>query len=82
MPSVIAWYFTRLALIGIWIDDFDATHSQDEERWFTLGLSSEDKLLAIAHTYQSTDISQVRGRIISARQATRREREQYENEPR
>jgi uncharacterized protein len=61
---------------------FDATHSQDEERWFTLGLSSEGKLLALAHTYQSTDAGQVRVRIISARQATRREREQYENEPR
>jgi len=61
---------------------FDAAHSEHEERWFTLGLSSEGTLLAVAHTYQSIDISQARVRIISARQATRREREQYENEPR
>lgn len=61
---------------------FDAAHSEHEERWFTLGLSSEGKLLAVAHTYQSTDTELLRVRIISARQATRREREQYENEPR
>jgi uncharacterized protein len=30
---------------------FDAAHSQDEERWFTLGASSEGKLLAVSHTY-------------------------------
>ncbi len=61
---------------------FDAAHSEHEERWYTLGLSSEGKLLAVAHTYQSTEGGQARVRIISARQATRREREQYENEPR
>jgi len=31
---------------------FDEAHSQNEERWFTLGRSSEGKLLAVAHTYQ------------------------------
>ena len=29
---------------------FDAAHGQIEERWFTLGLSSDGKLLAVAHT--------------------------------
>jgi hypothetical protein len=29
---------------------FDAAHSQDEERWLTLGLSSSGRLLAVAHT--------------------------------
>ncbi len=61
---------------------FDAAHSQNEERWFTLGLSSEGTLLAVAHTYQSTDAGLEQVRIISARAATRRERQQYENEPR
>jgi uncharacterized DUF497 family protein len=27
----------------------DAAHSQDEERWFTLGTCSEGKLLAVSH---------------------------------
>ncbi|HEU4602914.1 MAG TPA: BrnT family toxin [Steroidobacteraceae bacterium] len=61
---------------------FDAAHSEQEERWFTLGLSSDGKLLALAHTFQSTEAATPRVRIISARLATRREREQYENEPR
>lgn len=61
---------------------FDAAHSQTEERWFTLGTSSEGKLLALSHTYQHTGPIHARVRIISAREATRRERQQYENEPR
>jgi uncharacterized DUF497 family protein len=62
---------------------FDAAHSQNEERWFTLGISSEGKLLAVSHTYhQIEESAQPKVRIISAREATRRERQQYENEPR
>ena len=62
---------------------FDAAHSQNEERWFTLGTSSEGKLLAVSHTYhQPEESAQPEARIISAREATRRERLQYENEPR
>lgn len=59
---------------------FDAVHSKYEERWFTLGVASDGKLLAVAHTYQPTGPASVQVRIISARAATRREREQYENE--
>jgi uncharacterized DUF497 family protein len=58
---------------------FDARHSQDEERWFTLGLSSQGKLLAVAHTYTATGSTSARVRIISAREASRTERQQYEN---
>lgn len=61
---------------------FDAAHSQSEERWFTLGVSSEGKLLAVSHTYQHTGPIHVSVRIISAREATKRERQHYENEPR
>lgn len=60
---------------------FDAAHSEIEDRWFTLGMSSDGKLLAVAHTYQSTEPAKVQVRIISAREATRREREQYVNDP-
>lgn len=60
---------------------FDAAHSGDEERWFTLGSSSAGRLLAVAHTYQSTAPGSASARIISAREATRRERRQYEREP-
>lgn len=61
---------------------FDAEHSQSEERWFTLGTASEGKLLAVSHTYKATSPLEVKVRIISAREATRRERQQYEDEPR
>lgn len=61
---------------------FDEVHSQTEERWFTLGQSSEGRLLAVAHTYQMLDTRMTRVRLISAREATRQERQQYENEPR
>ena len=60
---------------------FDAVHSQLEERWFTLGMSVEGKLLAVFHTYAHTTSIHVQVRIISARSATKRERQQYENEP-
>lgn len=58
---------------------FDAEHSQFEERWITLGLSSEGRLLAVSHTYTSSGPDSARVRIISARESTRSERRQYEN---
>jgi len=54
---------------------FDEGHSETEERWFTLGRASEGKLLAVAHTYRPTGPASVQVRIISAREATRRERQ-------
>jgi len=53
---------------------FDAEHSAFEERWFTLGLSSEGKLLAVSHTHTATGPHRAQVRIISAREATRNER--------
>ena len=61
---------------------FDAEHSQYGERWFTLGLSAEGKLLAVSHTYTVAEAGPTGVRIISAREASRNERLQYENEPR
>ena len=61
---------------------FDAAHSDFEERWFTLGLSSAGRLLAVSHTYSATGPGSAKVRMISAREATKAERRQYENEPR
>ena len=33
---------------------FDDAHSQYEERWFTLGVSSNGQLLAVSHTFVTT----------------------------
>jgi uncharacterized DUF497 family protein len=61
---------------------FDAAHSQSEERWFTLGYDQSGTLLAVAHTHSVTEDNHVRIRIISARKATQRERNFYEDKPR
>jgi uncharacterized protein len=61
---------------------FDTEHSEFEERWLTLGTSSGGRLLAVSHTFSATGADSARVRIISAREATRHERRQYENEPR
>jgi len=61
---------------------FDAAHSDAEERWFTLGQTSTGHLLAVSHTWHTLDAHTVHIRLISAREATRRERQQYESEPR
>ncbi len=51
----------------------DPDHSVGEERYLVLGLSSEGRLLVVAFVERSP-----RTRIISARLATRRERQDYE----
>ncbi len=61
---------------------FDADHSETKDRWFTLGMSNNGRLLAVAHTCQPSGPDRISVRILLARDATRREREQYENEPR
>ena len=60
---------------------YDAAHSDDEERWFTLGRSREGALLAVSHTYRITGPDTAAARLISARTATRLEREQYQSKP-
>lgn len=51
----------------------DAAHSTDEQREIIVGHSQENRLLLVSFTERSNSI-----RIISARLATRREREDYE----
>lgn len=55
---------------------YDSEHSVDEERYILLGMSSSLRLLVVSHLYQE-DIELIR--IISAREATKRERQQYRN---
>lgn len=52
----------------------DAEHSQEEERFIILGMSTSLKLLVVCHCYRDSD-SIIR--IISARKATKRESMQY-----
>jgi uncharacterized DUF497 family protein len=60
---------------------YDDSHSTiDEDRWVTMGRSDED-LLVVVHTFRDAGPSDAHVRIISARHATKREREQYEEAP-
>lgn len=58
-----------LALTG-----YDPKHSEDEDRYLTMGTSESGRLLIVSHTDRDDRI-----RIISAREATRRERKDYED---
>lgn len=56
----------------------DAKHSDEEDRWITLGRSGNGSLLVVVHTFQELDEASALIRIISARPATKRERRDYE----
>lgn len=59
---------------------YDAQHSDDEERWVSVGRSAGGALLLVIHTFFATGPSNALVRIISARPAAKRERQQYEQE--
>ena len=59
---------------------FDVAHSQDEDRWVTLGLDSSGTLLVTMHTFYALDDSSRRVRMISARKANRKEARQYQGQ--
>ncbi|MCP3960706.1 MAG: BrnT family toxin [bacterium] len=52
----------------------DAKHSRSEQRWITIGLSESSRVLVVSHTDEDEKVT----RIISARQATRKERRFHE----
>lgn len=56
---------------------FDAGHSDEEERWVTLGMAAGGALMLVVHTYSPIDAQRVLIRIISARQPTKPEARQY-----
>ena len=60
---------------------YDEEHSDEEERWVTMGLASEGRIIVAAHTYRRRG-KQEFVRIISARKATKREITQYHNKRR
>lgn len=66
--------------ITVWEDPLfvvfaDPDHSMDESRLIMVGLSNEERTLVVSFTERSDAI-----RLISAREATRSEREYYEEE--
>jgi uncharacterized protein len=54
------------------ITGYDPQHANDEDRFLTMGMSVDGRLLVVSHTDRGDAI-----RIISAREATRREGKDY-----
>jgi uncharacterized protein len=59
----------------------DDDHDGMEERWVTIGLSRDTRLLVVVHTHDLFDRDHAYVRIISARKPTKTERRQYEQAP-
>jgi uncharacterized DUF497 family protein len=61
---------------------YDEGHSENEDRWITLGRAENGQYLVVVHTFDATSAVDATIRIISARAATRREIRDYEQLPR
>ena len=59
------------------LSEFDEEHSEDEERWLTLGFDRTGTLLVVCHTYREETAVRARIRLILARKATKNEAKQY-----
>jgi hypothetical protein len=55
----------------------DEEHSNDEERWVTMGLDAAGNVLVVVHTFAQVNPTRCLVRLISARTATRQELLQY-----
>lgn len=58
---------------------YDEEHSEGEERWLTLGQVENGMLLVVSHTFEGLSEQEARVRLISAREASAHERQQYES---
>ena len=68
-PEAMTVLADDLALTG-----YDPDHSGDEDRYITMGMSAAGRLLIVSHTDRGEKV-----RIISAREAGRAERKDYED---
>ena len=59
----------------LYIDFYDPDHSDKEDRYIIIGESQQSRLLIVSYTEREH-----KTRLISAREATRREREYYEED--
>ena len=61
---------------------FDEDHSDDEDRWVTLGRAQNGQVLVVVHTSEESSSMEMHIRIISARRADPAEVRDYEQPPR
>jgi hypothetical protein len=55
----------------------DEEHSEEEDRWVTIGLDASGNLIVVVHTFEEVDAGRCKIRLISARKATKKEGRQY-----
>lgn len=60
------------------ISIYDEEHSENEDRWVTIGIDSEGTLRVVVHTFAPISQSAYKIRIISARKATKAETAVYQ----
>lgn len=60
----------------------DEEHSEDEERWITLGRARNEQILVVVHASEEASVTELHIRIISARRADPEEVRDYEQTPR
>ena len=60
------------------LSQLDEEHSEEEERWVSLGLDKSARLLLVCHTIREITERSASIRIFSARKTTRRESKEYE----
>ena len=56
---------------------YDSEHSDEEDRWITIGMSARGGLLVVCHTFREEAVDSVTIRIISGRKATKNETKAY-----
>ena len=56
---------------------YDVEHSEEEDRWITMGFDRGGILCVVVHTFEQAGEELRRIRMISARKATRTEEHQY-----
>jgi hypothetical protein len=61
---------------------YDDEHSEDEDRWITLGRAGNGQYLVVVHTSAQIETTEIKVRIISARKADQDEIRDYEEVPR
>jgi uncharacterized DUF497 family protein len=56
----------------------DVEHSAIEDRWFSIGIAGNGRLLSVVHLWSDRDPATIKVRLISARRATQSECGQYQ----
>ena len=57
----------------------DMEHSDDEDRWFSVGITNSSQIVAVAHLWTELEDGATQIRIISARKATKAEISYYQD---